>query len=87
MCKPPGDEDLSQSTSKKHWWQWGASHNSPSPNFENFEDKYAHTAGNIVLAERGDCLFEDKALLGQKLGAVGMIVKNTEVRIFLDQFQ
>lgn len=36
--------------------------------------------GTVVLAERGQCLFEDKAVLAEKAGALALIVQNNEVR-------
>jgi hypothetical protein len=36
--------------------------------------------GAVVLAERGQCLFEDKAALAEKAGALALIVQNNEVR-------
>ena len=36
--------------------------------------------GTVVLAERGQCLFEDKAALAEKAGALALIVQNNEVR-------
>lgn len=35
--------------------------------------------GTIALAERGQCLFEDKAALAEKAGALALIVQNNEV--------
>lgn len=38
--------------------------------------------GKIVLANRGECLFEDKTLVAQKEGALGVIIRNNEVRFW-----
>ncbi len=42
--------------------------------------------GKIAIAYRGNCLFEDKALLAQEDGAIGLIVRNKEVRIYSDYY-
>lgn len=43
-------------------------------------------AGSIVLADRGQCLFEDKAHVADQAGAVGLIVKNNEVTSIITAF-
>ena len=39
---------------------------------------------NIFFVKRGDCMFEDKALIAQAAGAGAVVVTNTEVRIIFD---
>eukprot|EP01033_Poteriospumella_lacustris_P014528 gene14528-10384_t len=39
--------------------------------------------GAVVLAERGQCLFEDKAALAEKAGALALIVQNNENTLFM----
>jgi hypothetical protein len=40
-------------------------------------------SGTIVLAARGQCLFEEKAQMAVKAGAVGLIMKNNENQMFM----
>jgi hypothetical protein len=42
--------------------------------------KKSEVDGKIVLAQRGDCLFEEKALKAQKAGASAIIIANSEVQ-------
>ena len=37
-----------------------------------------HVEGRIAVVERGDCTFEEKALNAQSLGAVGLVVFNSQ---------
>jgi hypothetical protein len=39
--------------------------------------------GCVVIADRGNCMFEQKAIFAEEGGAVGLIVVNSEVCIFL----
>lgn len=86
------DEKLSPEPTKRKWWQWASYHPEPAK-FEQEQHDREDTGderkgdqdqdtlrGSIVLARRGDCLFEEKANLAQRLGAAALVVRNTEVR-------
>lgn len=38
--------------------------------------------GKLVLAERGQCMFEEKTLVAQRAGAKGVLIVNTDVSIY-----
>ncbi|OQR92219.1 signal peptide peptidase-like, aspartyl protease family A22B [Thraustotheca clavata] len=40
-------------------------------------------AGKIIVANRGNCSFLTKAIVAQKLGATGLIIRNTRQAVFL----
>lgn len=42
--------------------------------------------GSVVLADRGNCMFEQKAIYAEEGGAVGLIVVNSEVCIEIIRF-
>jgi hypothetical protein len=81
------DEKLSPEPTKRKWWQWTSYH--PEPAKSEHEHDREETSdetkggdvlrGSIVLARRGDCLFEEKANLAQRLGAAALVIRNTEV--------
>lgn len=73
---------------KRKWWQWGTypyppptktEHDTHSGSQPKRSPHHTTIHGSIVLARRGDCLFEEKAILAQRLGAKALVVRNTEV--------
>ena len=78
------EEKLSTEQTKRKWWQWAAYHSDPikaGQELDQEETREGHTLrGSIFLARRGDCLFEEKAILAQRLGAAALVVRNTEVQ-------
>ena len=49
------------------------------------EKSIVDVAGKIVLARRGNCLFEEKTNLAQTAGASAIIIANFEVRSLMRQ--
>lgn len=39
------------------------------------------SSSTVVIVDRGNCMFEEKVQLGEKIGANGAIVVNTEVAV------
>lgn len=64
---------------KKSWWQHLSILDLKSPTNKN----KVKLSNDIVLAKRGGCMFEDKAMIAQKSGAAAVIVSNTEDFLFL----
>jgi hypothetical protein len=72
-CRPPGeDEKWSMSKWIGQITGTGANSDKNSP----YEDK-------VAVVSRGDCMFEDKALIAQKAGASALIITNTEDNLFM----
>lgn len=73
MCKSQQQHRMSEN---KRWWQWtkiGSDH-SGLDNDRSYHDR-------VILARRGDCLFEEKAVAAQIEGAKALIVQNTDVSL------
>jgi hypothetical protein len=49
----------------------------------NSGNKRRRFDGKLLLVNRGQCMFEDKATVAQQVGASGVIVVNTDVSIYL----
>jgi len=52
-----------------------------SDNNNNSGNKRRRFDGKLLLVNRGQCMFEDKATVAQQVGASGVIVVNTDVSI------
>ena len=87
LCTPPKHSPPSKApTAAPSWWSWtsskagvgtnGAEAVSAKSNTNLFENK-------IVLARRGECMFEDKALIAATHGARGIIIYNNEDNLFI----
>jgi hypothetical protein len=70
------DNDLN---TKKSWWQHLSILDLKSPTNKN----KVKLSNDIVLAKRGGCMFEDKAIIAQNSGAAAVIVSNTDDYLFL----
>ena len=85
------EEKMSTEPTKRKWWQWAAypSDTTAKAGQEHDQEETGRAKdvggqtlrGSIFLARRGDCLFEEKAILAQRLGAAALVVRNTEVHI------
>jgi hypothetical protein len=80
------------------WWSWGSAP-SPAPAPAPVGSEAADATGSadtqkdltparifenkIVLAKRGNCMFEDKALVAARNGAKGVIIYNYEDALFI----
>lgn len=84
LCKPvPSPPSETIRASSKRWWAW-ATRGPSAASASNGES--LPLAGQVVLAKRGECMFEDKTLHAQRAGSVGVLVVNSEVNVsnFLD---
>ena len=91
-CKPLNLRPKSKTTVKeKSWWaQWPSASELSSllsrPRSKSINagplgsSVSSSNRAKVVFAPRGDCLFEDKTLLAQEAGAIGVIIANSEVR-------
>ena len=52
----------------------------------NSDSSDVSAEGNIVLAQRGSCLFEEKTSFAQEAGASALIIVNSEVRTFIRDY-
>lgn len=86
------DDKLSPEPTKRKWWQWASYHPEPAKSEQEHDREETGDEakggedvlrGSIVLARRGDCLFEEKATLAQRLGAAALVIRNTEVPALL----
>ncbi len=66
-------QDENKESGSLSWFNWGKK---KSKGTNNGERPYE---GNIVIADRGGCMFEEKAIHAQADGAEGVIVVNSEV--------
>ena len=66
---------------KDKWsaWRWLTSGGSVSPPSEKPQAWH----GDVVLVDRGECMFEDKAVIAAKEGASALIVANTDDSLFV----
>ena len=70
LCKT-----VDEKSPPKYWWQWG--------NGNDSKKKVKRFEGKIAIAQRGNCMFEDKTRIAESAGAVALIVVNTEDVLFL----
>jgi len=86
-------------TGSPTWWPWGHQTASSGTGTNADSDSDADKAGvektqgdsipvgifenKIVLAKRGKCMFEDKALVAARQGAAGIIIYNFEDALFI----
>ena len=77
MCHPPPTTSTAPPPQEKKWWRWGSPAPPPPPS------PVLPLEGRVVLVERGGCLFEEKAVLSQSLGAGGVVVTNNEEVVFI----
>ncbi len=68
---------------KRQWWQWNFPALAPIFNGIGEDNSNDNLDDKIVLAMRGGCLFEDKALLAQNAGAAALIVANVNDNLFI----
>jgi len=74
-------EVADQQPGKRWWWQWKTSH---APTAGKGEGQGQQTVeGAVLLSRRGGCMFEEKALVAQQLGAAALVVRNTEEGVFI----
>lgn len=92
MCKSVSEELEAEASAagdamKKRWWQWSLQFNQQFSNADDGGNQLLareqqlreRFQGNVLLVDRGGCLFEDKALAAQTMGAQAVIVRNHEV--------
>eukprot|EP01035_Chromulina_nebulosa_P019328 gene19328-25192_t len=75
------DQDTTSRPSKRssEWmWPWISKHKQKNNQVDSNINKE-----QIVLAERGLCMFEDKTINAEKNGAKAIIVRNTEDELFM----
>lgn len=64
-------------SSGNQWWQWTMRKLMSQPSSSSEPAK--HATPRMAIADRGGCLFEDKANTAAKYGVGGVVVRNSEV--------
>lgn len=72
-----GDVKAKISQLVRSWW-WNKFTDKISPQASG-NLNYKILNGKVVLAERGGCMFEEKAIVAQSAGSDGLIIQNNEV--------
>ena len=62
-----------------NWFNWGKKKTKKPPTDRLYD-------GSIVIADRGECMFEEKVIQAELAGAEGIIIVNNEVSFILNLF-
>ena len=62
-----------------NWKPWEWFHSKPDKRTTQVEEESELFTDQIVLLQRGECIFEEKALNAQLMGAKAAIIANNEV--------
>lgn len=80
-----GDQENKDSADKDNsWFSWVSGKAKKSrEKSRRVSSSQAPYEGSVVIADRGSCMFEQKAIFSENGGAVALIVVNSEVSVFL----